>query len=160
MTTAIIGLVGVVVGSLATGGVTYVLDRRREETDTIAALRLLDFDLLVGWATINNALDEGKWYTGPDGWDPPLSGWRDHRLAAARAFDGNDWRDVATGFRVVERMEERFYPRRLTGSPLPLNDADRRAFENYRNAISSAHETLRVRAGLPDPLEDDPRWAE
>lgn len=97
MTAAIIGLVGVIIGSLATGGVTYVLDRRREEAETLAPLRLLDFDLLAAWASVNRALSDGERHTLPEGWDPPLSGWRDHRHTAASAFDGNDWRQVAMG---------------------------------------------------------------
>jgi hypothetical protein len=85
-----------------------------------------------------------------------LSGWRDHRHAAARAFDGNDWRDVATGFRAVELVERRFMP--LKGSPIQLDESDRKALEAFRDAIRSAHDILRLRAGLPDPQKDDPRW--
>jgi hypothetical protein len=59
MTEAIFGLVGVVVGALVTGGVSFALAWRTERSDILAGLRLLEADLLNAESAIEVAVEAG-----------------------------------------------------------------------------------------------------
>lgn len=61
MSEAIFGLVGVVVGALITGGVDYVLDRRRERATLRAALRLIGDEYKDLLGVVDLALMASAW---------------------------------------------------------------------------------------------------
>lgn len=77
MTDAVFGLVGVMLGGVLTGTVTYLLERQRERKRVRAASRLLFDALWDAYLTGQSLLMDGTW----PGTNPPLNYgvWEEHR---------------------------------------------------------------------------------
>src|SRR6266540_237945 len=100
MTAAIFALLGVVVGGVLNGAVSYTLEARREGKAVRAAARLLHADLSAARTSLALAAVNRDW--GPLRIAPgPLSSWeRHHELLAAR-FPNEGWFDVVLAFQAV-----------------------------------------------------------
>lgn len=107
MSEAVIGLVGVVIGGLLTGGVNYLLERRREKRSGQAAARLVHAALTNASTFIEASLVERMWMGDPrQGLADDV--WIEHRngIAEAPAFDG--WYPVSLAWGFITQL------RRLT----------------------------------------------
>jgi hypothetical protein len=103
MEEATFGLIGVVVGALVTGGVTWTLARRREQRDVRAAARLLRNDLLKAEGMLSHALNESRWW--PRDRELPTSLWREERrYLAAELENFDDWEPIGRAFTELEEL--------------------------------------------------------
>jgi hypothetical protein len=103
MTTALIGLLGVIVGVLVGGGVQVGVAWMERRAESRRAVRLLFGDCYFALNQLTNAA-QGIW------WDkataPPLDGWRQHRAALAGAMDGPAFQTVDGAFQRVANIEK------------------------------------------------------
>lgn len=96
---AILPLVGVIVGILLGGGVSYLIKRRDERREFRAVARLLGAQLEDTIATIEYALEHRAWGALHDV-DSNGELWRDHQLLVGRFLvRDHDWQSVAKAFR-------------------------------------------------------------
>lgn len=128
MSQAAIALIGVVIGGLLTGGVDFVLERRREKRSGTAAARLVHSSLTDVDSFIKASLVRRAWLGDPSEVLSERS-WLDHSasLAAAPGFVG--WYPVAGAWawisqlrRLVELFEEQV-------ADDPMENRDRDFFE-------------------------------
>ena len=126
---AILPLVGVVLGVLATAGVTYSLKRRDERHELRAAARVLVADLAATADYLLHIIDTRKWTWLPEDAAASVSakGWNQYRdLMARRLTDDREWRAVADAFELgrvagylvagcTEHAEKERYGRELVG---------------------------------------------
>ena len=97
MTAAIFGLLGVIVGAVVNGAVSYVLGRQRERAEGRAAARLVGFELRDHASTLRAVLDRRSWEAlGPR--PPDTSEWDAHRAVLARVFDDDEWSTIAQAY--------------------------------------------------------------
>lgn len=96
MTAAIFGLLGVVVGGLVTGGVDYVMARRREKAELRQSTRLVADELHSLWLVVDLILERGQ--LPPErlpGEDAELlfstGSWHAHKAVLARALRQEQW---------------------------------------------------------------------
>ena len=96
MTAAIFGLLGVVVGGLVTGGVDYVMARRREKAELRQSTRLVADELHSLWLVVDLILERGQ--SPPErlpGEDAELlfstGSWDAHKAVLARALRQEQW---------------------------------------------------------------------
>lgn len=106
VTTGIFVLAGVLIGGLLTGLVNYVLERRRETASARAALRLLEIELALAGATIDQVVESGRWW--PWNFERSHRTWDEHRPEAARVLSDDEWIKVALGFSGIDAVERTF----------------------------------------------------
>jgi len=131
---AVFGLIGVIVGGLITGAVTYIVEqqranrdetkeRRKRLTDLKQAARLIDQDFNWALGAVNLSIETKQW-VGPKLEPIRLESWREHRsvlaaettLAAWRALKYAVWamesyRDSSTS--AIEHNERNISPKGL-----------------------------------------------
>jgi hypothetical protein len=98
---AILPLLGVLLGVLATAGVTYSLRRRDERHELRAAARVLVADLAGTADYLLHVIDARKWSWLPEDAAASVNAeaWNQHRdLMARRLTDDGDWQRVAEAF--------------------------------------------------------------
>lgn len=158
MSQAIVGLIGVVIGGLLTGGVEFALERRRERRSGTAAARLVMESLDDIDSFIKASLARRAWLGDPS---EILSNaaWSEHRvvLAEAPGFDG--WYPVAGAWGWIVKL------RRLVdlfGEEVgddPLAERDQAFFEIGLLLTGIASKALTAYASTEsyrDPPEDEP----
>jgi hypothetical protein len=99
VTAAIFGLIGVIIGALITGGVSYALQVRLERRELRAVARLM-LQELGSADLIRFALDRDDRQLLDD--EPIEDEWKRHHLLLARHLPDDDWDAVALGY--GERM--------------------------------------------------------
>jgi hypothetical protein len=105
VTAAIFGLLGVIVGGLVTGGVNYIMERRRERAELRQAKRLVADELLTV-ATQYSIMVEDR--ETPKKWSPswanllPSTSWEQHKATLARGLSDKDWADLPGFYSIVE----------------------------------------------------------
>lgn len=159
MTQAIFGLVGVIVGALVTGGVSFVRDRRRESADLRAALRLVEDDfhlLLMGLRAMAKA---GVWH--PRILTMELTSWPEHRGILASHLSSDDWLRVSVGasiFAAARSGAERGFAAQ-EGDDLPaLTDEDREVVEKGVNDLDEIVSVMQSLHSPPAGLIGLLRW--
>jgi hypothetical protein len=100
VTAAIFGLIGVIIGALITGGVSYALQVRLERRELRAVARLMLQELSGSADLIRFALDRDDRQLLDD--EPIEDEWKRHHLLLARHLPDDDWDAVALGY--GERM--------------------------------------------------------
>jgi hypothetical protein len=100
VTAAIFGLIGVIIGALITGGVSYALQVRLERRELRAVARLMLQELGGSADLIRFALDRDDRQLLDD--EPIEDEWKRHHLLLARHLPDDDWDAVALGY--GERM--------------------------------------------------------
>ena len=103
MGTAIVGLLGVVVGVLLGGGVQLLVARQERKAQSKRAARLLFLDSQLCLQAVE-LLQGGdrRWYPPTT---PALDGWRKHREALAGAMEGRSFQTVDSAFSAVARLD-------------------------------------------------------
>ena len=102
MNTALIGLLGVVIGVLLGGGVQVGVAWLERRSAARRAARLLFGDHEFALNALSNAAN-GIWWEKTNA--PPLEGWRKHREALAGAMDGVEFRTVDDAFQRIANIE-------------------------------------------------------
>jgi hypothetical protein len=93
---AVIGLIGVVVGGVLTGGVAYVLERRRETREAQIARRVMRAQFGQTLKAVDDGLKGKNW---PPGWKGKRwsDSWVAHRQALAAKMSDDDFATLAQG---------------------------------------------------------------
>jgi hypothetical protein len=106
MGTALVGLAGVIVGALITGGVQWWAVVRKERLDARTAARVLTVSSEDVRNALEMALENGRFT--PSGESDPLTSaatlWQQERSNLARVMGREDFTTVATAFRSLERV--------------------------------------------------------
>jgi len=98
MTTAIFGLIGVLVGGVLNGVVTAAIEARRDARALQAATRLLSIDVAGAKTTYEDCLQSGTWSSYPSR-PLPLEQWEEWKnLLASRLGSSSDWRKLTAPF--------------------------------------------------------------
>jgi hypothetical protein len=128
MAQAIIGLVGVVIGGVLTGGVEFVLERRREGRRGRAAARLIHAELSDIAAYVEASLFRRAWLADPA---EALQGeaWKDRKSALAEApgFDG--WYPISGAWGWINQLRQILELSGEGAGADPLDDRDPEFFK-------------------------------
>jgi len=90
MEAAIGGLIGVVIGALATGGSQLFLEWRRERRDRHRARLVIAAELHHGAVILNAVSNAGDWFTYPNVDSAlPATAWQEHRSQLVASVDGD-----------------------------------------------------------------------
>ncbi|MEN3285194.1 MAG: hypothetical protein V7607_6334 [Solirubrobacteraceae bacterium] len=104
MSDAVIGLVGVVVGAVVTGGVTAVGSWRARRRAARAALRLIHGDLMVALLLMERATNSDRWWALPA--ELPTARWERHRDALAGShLSFDEWTTLDATFTRFAQIE-------------------------------------------------------
>lgn len=177
MSEAVIGLVGVVVGGVLTGGTNLALEWRRERRAGRAAARLVHAALTDANAFVEASIFQRMWVGDPV---EALADdvWSEHRtsLAEAPGFDG--WYPVAgawcwigqlrhlvelfgeeAGSDPLEDREEDYFRLGLLQTRIAATAlVDYAKTKSYREPGTDVEPSANVESGGPDLEEDDGRW--
>jgi hypothetical protein len=105
MDVALIGILGVVAGSLTTGGVQAWIARRQRLVDARAAARVVWGALSDAVNILNQSQSEKYWTTGIDRLDDMIAVWSEQRITLGRVVDSYGYRVVDTAFSVLRDIE-------------------------------------------------------
>ena len=123
MTEAIFGLLGVVVGGLISGGLTLILEWRKERVAARVAARLVREDLLPVSLGIEDVFGGRAWLQDPDLRSREQS-WVEHRSRLATVMKYEDYAAVVQAQIAADRFEA-WFVRREDGSSLDESDRNR-----------------------------------
>ena len=103
MTAAIFGLLGVIVGGVLNGVVTWRIERFRKRQEARAAARLANVEL----GDARSGFDAYAFRPGPETMVRLVSlladdAWRDHRGVLARVLDPPEWLAVSAAYQQIK----------------------------------------------------------
>jgi hypothetical protein len=101
-----IGFIGVIVGGALAGGVSYVLERRRERVALRVAARLIEEDLRTAYAAVSASVEAGCRWAWPADTKIVTSCWNDQRGLIAANVPHSDWRKVTRAVRRIHRLQD------------------------------------------------------
>jgi hypothetical protein len=153
VTEAIFGLVGVVIGALLSGVMTYVLERRKEQRLVRASARLLEQEL-EPFVSPFYELRASFQMNSPDTYErvhgqlDDFTLGKQHREALASALTIDEWYAVMYAYVSLDRF------RRLLAG-VPFDEAQQRndlpaAIQSVESDVRTAVGTLGRRGGRPD----------
>jgi hypothetical protein len=113
---AVLPLIGVVIGAVLGGGVTFLLDRRRERRAARAGLRLVVVELRrtqSTWLNLTKAWNEAPTAETADWVISELQGrplataqWTNYQELLAASLSGEDWKALADAYAVIGLANE------------------------------------------------------
>lgn len=125
MSDAVIALIGVVIGGLLTGGVDFVLERRRENRRGQSAARLVHAALTDADSFIKASLVRRAWLGDPL---EALSNasWVEHRVAIAEAPGFAGWYPVAGAWAWIVQLRRfvELFDEQVADDPLENREKD------------------------------------
>ena len=148
-TAAWFGLVGVVIGGLITGVVTYWLERVREAREYAAAVKLVRAELREMSTITTTALEQRKWAPGlaTKSW---AQSWSTNRRVIAARMDEAPFADLATAYGFAEQIQSGFAAgERDFLAPKNSKPSDDEVFFRNVNAAletAMAHDVLALRS--------------
>jgi hypothetical protein len=141
----VVGLVGVIVGGLLTGGVTYFLERRREKREARAAQLVMKSELEAAATAVEVALsgEEPRW---PPGWDRVgwSESWMTYRPALAKTMNDVDFTKLARAYLQMQLLQTG-----LAAGERGLSNRDEVFLRKVKSALSEADEVLVPRRQRP-----------
>jgi hypothetical protein len=139
---AILALAGVVVGALASGGTTWVLDRRRERRRALGAARLVYAEMLHAGATCVEVLARADGEAVPR-IEVTNDRWLAHELAIASATTTFEWFMLVNANSAVEALKKisSDQPRGTMTPPL------RQEIQHWQDLIEGGLHELRRHVG-------------
>ncbi len=143
--TALVGLVGVIIGGLITGLSSYVVEERRQrrdseknredrETRVKTAARLIELEFRVARAVLARVLREQQWERD---YALPLAGWQQFRNVIAPEVKYEDWLLLVVAAEVVFTLNEEYVQR----SETRLKPLEERVFDPGRLVGAAAYVT-------------------
>ena len=145
VTTGLFVLAGVVVGGLVTGSVNYVLERRREQSAAQVALRLLEVELTIAAAALDQVVEKERW--SPFNFQRAHRTWNEYRADAALALSVDDWIKVSMGFYGVDVVERG--PGKLTAG-VGLDPTGLRLLGETRRSLYEGANAIRRHLGMDE----------
>jgi hypothetical protein len=146
MEQAIFGLIGVVVGALITGGMSFWSERRRESAELRAALRILDEEIGIAIAGISACLELRHWH--PRMSEIALEDWPASRGIIAARLNSVDWMAISNANAVVTaiaiRADARLSAPGAGATPALANDDE--------GTLAHAKATLEVLVGMMEAI--------
>jgi hypothetical protein len=136
VTEAAIGLIGVVVGGVLTGGVAYVLERRRETREAGIARRVMRAQFGQALKAVDDGLKGKNW---PPGWKGKRwsDSWVAHRQVLAAKMSDDEFATLAQGALYMELLQAGFET-----DPRPFGPGDEEFFEKVTQVVRGADEAL------------------
>ena len=129
---------GVVVGGLLTGGVTFLLERRREKREARAAQLVMKSELEAAAAVAEDALsgEDPEW---PPGWDRVgwSESWSTYRPILAKTMSDVDFTKLARAYLQMQLLQTG-----LAAGERRLSNRDEAFLENVKSAVSEADKVL------------------
>jgi len=133
---AIFGLIGVVVGALVTGGVDYVMQRRREKAELRQARRVVAGELSDLWYQLETITAGDRWPGEvPEEWFASRM-WEAHRPVLASQLSDEDWNELARIYSIATKFRAMF------GAGEALTDEDKLNLKNVLHSAGTAHYRL------------------
>jgi hypothetical protein len=163
MAQAIIGLVGVVIGGVLTGGVDFVLERRREKRRGRAAARLIHAELSDIAAYVEASLLRRAWLADPAG---ALEGesWKQWRAALAEAPGFEGWYPISGAWGWISQLGQILELLGEGAGADPLDDKDLEFFKIGLLQLAIADKALsdyaKTKSYSDPPNPDAPSSAE
>ena len=104
MSAAWFGLIGVVVGGLITGAVTFLLDHVREQREAERARVIAKSEIAEAGEAVRTAIDSGSW---PAGWNTKTwaQSWTTIRSPLASTMDDAAFSAVANAYSFMELLQ-------------------------------------------------------
>jgi hypothetical protein len=134
----VVGLVGVVVGGLLTGGVAYFLEQRREKREARAAQLVMKSEIEAAATAVEAALSgkEPKW---PPGWDRVgwSESWATYRPVLAKTVNEVDFARLAGAYLQMQLLQAG-----LAAGERGLSNRDEVFLGKVKSEISKADEVL------------------
>jgi hypothetical protein len=136
VTEAVIGLIGVVVGGVLTGGVAYILERRRETREAQIARRVMRAQFGQTLKAVDDGLKGKNW---PPGWKGKRwsDSWVAHRQALAAKMSDDDFAALAQGALYMELLQAGFEK-----DPRAFGPGDEEFFAKVTQVVGDADEVL------------------
>lgn len=131
MTEAIFGLIGVVVGGLISGGISLILERRKEHVTARVAARLVREDLLPVSLGIEDVFNGRVWSQRPDRRSRERS-WAEHRSRLATVMEYSDYASVVQAQIAADRFDAWFASR---ADRSDLKEADRNQLRSWNAEV-------------------------
>jgi hypothetical protein len=111
---AAIGVLGVLIGAVISGGFNLWIARRKERGDAAAeskrhrmeirrAARLIDDDIRVASDAVRYSLEHKQWW--PSAQRLASAGWREYRAVLAPDLSDLHWRQVSLAVTVIDRLQ-------------------------------------------------------
>lgn len=102
MSDALVGLVGVAVGGIVTGGVQSYSSWAQRRLAARSAARLVRIALLSAQAEITTVITYGRWNTTAEDWFSYGEEWAERQRYLADVLSANDFEQVALTFVLIE----------------------------------------------------------
>lgn len=128
---ALAGLIGVALGGLLTGTITYLLERRREQAHGRAVQRLIILELVTNRARAERIDAAQEW---SERFQFETEIWASHRETLAKTITDDAWMMIALAYFAVEAANAR----RRDGQPLSAKD--RKALDDVKTGAAEALE--------------------
>jgi len=122
---ALIGLIGVIVGGLITGGFQLLLAWRKEQRARRQAKRLIDGELFSASVFLRNTTSspDATWPYLPDATSTlSTSAWKEHRVFLADAVNTDLWNRLVVTYAELEVEQRRFTMASQLPSGTPLTE--------------------------------------
>lgn len=127
-------LAGVVLGGLITGGVTFLMQWRRERRDANAARRVVESELTEAARAVSDALDGGGWPPGWDRWGKRWSeSWAMYRPVLAVGMPDDAFEKVAGAYLYMGLLENG-----LAAGPRELSTSDETFLRDVSSHVDAA----------------------
>jgi hypothetical protein len=105
MTSAVFGLVGVIVGALLSGIIQYAIQKRKERMAARVAARLIRDDWYLAACRLEDAIAAGRWMADPrDRIDTTC--WQEQRIHLATAMPYPEYASVGSALYAVTRIND------------------------------------------------------
>jgi hypothetical protein len=161
MSAAIFGLIGVVIGALVTGGVTFFLEWRRERAALRAGLRLVGEELKDMLLEVQIMVDMRAW--GPPEVRQGLGGrisheqWDRHRDVFAAQLSPTDWVKIAGARDIGRSLRARFDQVKADTDPswMFFSDAEQSILVGQIERLQEIVKRIAILVNEPPP----PKWA-
>jgi len=131
VTEAIFGLIGVVVGGLISGGLSLILERRKERVAARVAARLVREDLLPVSLGMEDVFSGRTWSQRPDRRSRERS-WAEHRSRLATVMGYEDYAAVVQAQITADRFDAWFASRADRSG---LEEADRNQLRRWNAEV-------------------------
>lgn len=150
MTAAAVGLVGVVIGAVLSGGIQWMLQRRSDNRSAMSAARLVTYELwqyreLLGYQIRNRYWETGLWFH-------PVR-WREFQARLSVACTGSEWQQVTFAYMGIETVDSWHAPTKDGAEPNVERDPEQSSMPAILETVVQAMEALtRLSKAGPDVL--------
>jgi hypothetical protein len=116
MITAVIGLIGVIIGAGMSGLVQWLMARRSDRVAARTAARVVRFELQQYRNLLEYSIQAKHWEVGY--WISPVR-WHEYQITLAGACTSNEWSTIETAYTGIEIVDS--WHRQPPGSSAPAS---------------------------------------